>query len=228
MRARKLIKRTRALLLLTAALMLYGIYHYADLNTLPPASSVAAPSTQLKVRGPRAPALVDAPRQTDASEVRESADHVMSGLASPASRGASARIELSTDEVVGVGQPYELVVRMDPPRHIGRMAFTVSVDPQMLEILSVRAGGPSSVDASSNFILEEGPATGQTTITMDLSNAIPENNDGAIASVQFEVLASGTASVVISDLAMSDVSGRTIPYAASSLTAQAEVSSGSH
>jgi hypothetical protein len=50
MRARKLIKRTRALLLLTAALMLYGIYHYADLNTLPPA--FVCGSAQHAIKGP--------------------------------------------------------------------------------------------------------------------------------------------------------------------------------
>jgi hypothetical protein len=99
------------------------------------------------------------------------------------------------------------------------------VDPQMLRALSVRGGDSSSVNASG-FILEDGPGTGQTTIRMDLSNAMLENGGGRIAVVQFEALAPGTVTIVISDLAISDAAGTTIPYAASSLTVQAEVLSG--
>jgi len=146
-------------------------------------------------------------------------------VAAPASRYAPARIELSTAEIVGFGQPFELVVSMDPPRSIARLAFTVSVDPQMLRVRSVRGGDSSSVDASG-FITEDGPATGQTTIRMDLSNAMLENGGGSIAVVQFEALEPGTVTITISDLAISDLAGTTIPYAASSLTAQAEMLSG--
>jgi hypothetical protein len=61
---------------------------------------------------------------------------------------------------------------------------------------------------------------------MDLSNATLENGGGRIAVVQFEALKPGTVTITILDLAISDLAGTTIPYVASSLTAQAEVLSG--
>lgn len=227
MRARKLIQRRSVLLLLTVALLLLGIHRYAALSVSPTSESVGAPSNvPSMVPRPVAPSLVEAPRQTDASGVRESAGRVASDVAAPARRDAPAHIELSTFEVVGLGQPYELVVRMDPPRSIGRLAFTVSVDPQMLRIRTVRGGDGNTVDASSSFTFGDGPATHRTTIEIDLSNAMPENGEGSIAVVQFETLEPGTATMIISDLAISDLAGNPIPYAASSLAAQAEVLSG--
>ena len=150
----------------------------------------------------------------------------MSGLPPTASRYAVTQIELGTGDVVALGQPCELVIRINPPRNIGRLVFTVSVDPHVLGLRGVNRGDGSSVEASFLVITPDVPATGQTTIQMDLSNAIPENWDGSIAIVQFEALAAGTATMTISDLAMSDLAGIMIPYAAPSLAAQAEVLSG--
>jgi hypothetical protein len=224
-RACKLIQRRKLLFLLIAVLLLLGIDHYVGLSVSPTSSPLAPPSMPSTVPRPVAPSLVDPPRQSDALQVRESADRATSGVAAPGSHYAPVHIELSTGEIIGLGQPYELVVRMDPPRSIARLAFTVSVDPQMLRLRSVRGGDSSSVDASG-FITEDGPETGQSTIAIDLSNAMPENGYGRIAVVQFEALASGTAAIIISDLAISDLAATTIPYTASSLTAQVEVLSG--
>jgi hypothetical protein len=224
-RARKLIQRHKVLLILAAALLLLGIHHYVRLSVSPASSPLASTSMASAVPRPVAPSLVpvDPPRQPDALQVRESANRAISGVATPAIRYAPAHIELSTSEVIGSGQPYELVIGMQPPSNIGWLVFTVSVDPQMLQLRSVLGGDGSGVEAPPSFLTEDGRATGQTTIAIDLSNAMPGNSDGRIASVQFEALAAGTATVVISDLAISDLSGRTIPYAASPLTAQAEV-----
>jgi hypothetical protein len=96
------------------------------LNVSPTSSPVAALSI-VPSKDPRAvaPSLADAPRQTDATQVRDSAGRATSDVAAPASRYALAHLELSTGDVVGLGHRYELVVRMDPPRSIGRPAFTV-------------------------------------------------------------------------------------------------------
>ena len=220
----KLIQRRNVLLLVIAALLVLGIHHYAGLSVSPTSSPVAAPSMQSKVPRPVAPSPTD-PRQSEALQIRESAGRATSGVAVPGSAYAPVRIEVSTGEIVGLGQPYELVVRMDPPRRATRLSFTVSADPGMLRVRSVRGGDSSNVDASG-FIIEDGPASGQTTIRMDLSNAMLGNGGGSMAVVQFEALAPGTVTIVISDIAISDAAGTTIPSAASSLTVQAEVLSG--
>ena len=169
--------------------------------------------------------MADAARQADTPRVRESTGATFD-VAALASRHAPAHIELSTGEVVGLGQPYDLVVRMHPPRNIGRLAFTVSMDPQLLRVRTVRGGDGSPMDALSRFIPHDGPTTHQATIAMDLSNAILGDGDGSIAVVQFETLEPGTAIMIVSDLTISDLAGSPIPYAASSLTAQTEVLSG--
>jgi hypothetical protein len=122
---------------------------------------------------------------------------------------------------------HELVVAIDAPSGIGRVAFTVSVDPGFLQIRSAGEGDwGNDAGVTSSFTAEIGSAEDQVVIQSELAGGTHGKRSGSIAVVQFEAVAPGTVTITVSGVSMSDPAGRAIPFAEAPLTATAEILSG--
>ena len=125
-----------------------------------------------------------------------------------------------------MGQPCDVVLRADSPALVGQVAFTVSTDPRTFRLQSVRRGEANGAESpgAPTFIAEGAPGSGESIIRTGLSSGSRDN--GSLAILQFEALAAGTVTIVISDLVITDPAGRAIASEASPLRAEAEVLSG--
>ena len=74
-------------------------------------------------------------------------------------------IGLSTCGIVAVGQPCDIVMRTDSQLAIGQLAFTLSADPRMFRLHSVRRGD-SDGDQGTTFITQGTPGSGEFIIRL--------------------------------------------------------------
>ncbi len=141
--------------------------------------------------------------------------------------GFAVPITVAAPQKVLVGEMNDLVVGVGANGGVSEISFTVRFD---ANVLQVRAGreGDWAVDAGLNtrFAAEisdwedrvqiRSAVTGQRVGTMA---------GGSVAMVQFQAVAPGTTSVMITDVVVKDVAGRSIASAVSASNLQMTVDS---
>jgi hypothetical protein len=215
----------RLLCLLLAVLLLLGIREYVGSRVSRPSSAPQAASIPSTHPGPAEPASPVVATNSGVSPGAQPGRDSTQGRAASWSPAKPVHAGLSTCGIAAVGQPCDIVVRADAPFVIGQLAFTVSADPRMLRLQSVAGGGWNGGHAPT-FITEGAPGSGDFIIRLELPSGGGDNRDGSLATLQFEALAAGTVTIGVSDLTITDPSGRLVAADAASLTTEAEVLSG--
>jgi Cohesin domain len=125
-----------------------------------------------------------------------------------------------------VGEMNDLVVGVGANAGVEEITFTVQFDPHVLQ---VRAGteGDWAVDAGRNarFGAEISDKEDRVRIRSTASGRGVGIAGGSVATVQFQAVAPGTTSVMITDVVLKDLAGRSIPSAVSQSNLQIAVDS---
>jgi hypothetical protein len=148
-------------------------------------------------------------------------------LAPPSATTALAvPITVAAPRKLLVGEKNDLVVGVGASAGINEISFTVRFD---ANVLQVRAGteGDWSVDAGLNarFVAEIPDEADRVQIRSAVSGQRAGMARGSVAIVQFQAVAPGTTSVLITDVVVKDFAGRSIASAVSASNLQVTVDS---
>lgn len=112
-----------------------------------------------------------------------------------------------------VGETHELVVAVGSNAGIGEIGFTVQFDP---DVLQVRAGTEGDWAAhagvEARFAVEISSAEDRVHIRTHLAGRASGGAGGSVALVQFQAVAPGATSVMVSDVTVSDRAGNALPF----------------
>jgi hypothetical protein len=117
-----------------------------------------------------------------------------------------------------VGEQTDLVVAVGANVDVGEVSFTVQFDP---DVLQGRAGTEGDWAATSakpdvSFAADISEAADRVRIRSTVTARRAAATGGSVAVVQFQAVAPGTSSVVITDVAVKDLAGNLMPVLLSS------------
>jgi hypothetical protein len=137
----------------------------------------------------------------------------------------SLRLVVSAPSFVDQGPTHELVVGLRVPRGARRIEFTLSADPERVELgdASRGKGSPRGEAAFEAYVDER---ANRITIQIEREDGWSHDDPVDMAIVRFEGVAAGDATFTVSEIAVRDASGATIPVAPAPATAQHVVKSG--
>jgi hypothetical protein len=129
-------------------------------------------------------------------------------------------VQVTSPQKLQVGEQTELVVGVGANPGLGEVSFTIQFDP---DVLQVRAGAPGDwaarTDTDARFGAEISDAADRVRIR---STAVGRTSGagGSVALVQFQAVAPGTTSVMITDVTVKDLNGTSMPFSISSSNLQ--------
>lgn len=146
---------------------------------------------------------------------------------SPAATAAVAvPITVSIPPKLVVGEMNDLVIGLGANGRVREIAFVVQFDANMLQVRAA-SQGDWAVDVGVNprFAAEISAAEDRVRIRSALSAPRASNSGGSVAVVQFQPIATGTASVLITDVVVKDADGKPMRAALSASNLQVTVGS---
>jgi hypothetical protein len=115
-------------------------------------------------------------------------------------------------QALGVGALEELVVSIDARRPVGRIAFTLVFDPNVLQVRSGAEGDwMMRPGLSARFEHEIDSNEALIHVRIDIDGEPPLNDAGAIAVVGFQAIAPGTTTVTMGEVEIDDPAHRPLP-----------------
>ena len=149
----------------------------------------------------------------------------VAGLPSVAA-GFVVPITVTAPLKVLVGEMNDLVVSIGANAGFSEVGFTVQFDPDVLQVRAGTQGGWAvAVGVNPRFEVEISGAEDRVRIRSAISGQRAGLEGGSVATVQFQALATGTTSVLISDVVVKDSSGRSMLPAVSASNLQVTVDS---
>jgi hypothetical protein len=147
--------------------------------------------------------------------------------APPSARTAVAvPITVAAPQKLFVGEMNDLVVGVGANAGVNEISFTAHFDPNVLQ---VRAGAEGDwameVGLNARFAAEIGDQADRVQIRSAVSGRRAGMAGGSAAIVRFQAVAPGTTSVLITDVVVKDVAGRSIAPAVSASNLQITVDS---
>jgi hypothetical protein len=191
-----------------------------------PAASRAPATSALVAAAPSPPVTSPAVEAPNAgTRIVQIAPAAQSG---PADRAEPVvRLSVSAPAFVEPGLPHELIVRISAPRRARWVTFTISADPDLLElVVATRGEWAARGDPTPAFEARISAEDNRIVIRAEAGDQSSANESASIAIVQFEGMAPGSATVTVSEIAASDLAGARIPVAAHSAKAEILVMSG--
>lgn len=130
-------------------------------------------------------------------------------------------VQVTSPQTLQVGEQTELVVGVGPSPGVGEVSFTIQFDP---DVLQVRAGAPGDwagrAVPDARFGVEITDAADRVRIRSMAVGGRTSGAGGSVALVQFQAVAPGTTTVMITDVTVKDVSGTSMPFSLSSSNLQ--------
>jgi hypothetical protein len=149
-----------------------------------------------------------------------------SAAPNPAVAPVAVPISVAAPRTLQVGETGELVIGLGPNAAVAEVAFVVQFDSSILQVRAgtegewaARAGSPA------RFSVEISSGEDRIDIRSTLLGEATRVAGGSVAVVQFQAIAPGTTSVLISEVAVKDPSGRRAASAVSSSNLQMTVES---
>jgi hypothetical protein len=143
-----------------------------------------------------------------------------------AKTGLAVPIAVQAPQRVLVGETNDVVVSVGANAGFGEIGFTVQVDPDVLQVRAGTQGGWAvAVGVNPRFEAEISGAEDRVQIRSIVSGQRAGLAGGSVATVQFQALAPGTTSVLITDVVVKDSSGRSMMPALSASNLQVTVDS---
>ncbi len=144
----------------------------------------------------------------------------------PDATGVAVPIAIAAPHKVFVGEMNDLIVSIGANAGFSEIGFTVQFDP---DVLQVRAGTQGSwavaVGFNPRFAAEISGAEDRVQIRSMASDPRAGLAGGSVATVQFQALAAGTTSVLITDVVVKDSRGRSLTSQVSASNLQITVES---
>jgi hypothetical protein len=135
-------------------------------------------------------------------------------------------ITVAAPQKLLVGEMNDLVVGVGASAGVNEISFTAHFDPNVLQ---VRAGteGDWSMDVglTARFVAEIADDADRVQIRSAVSGQRAGMAGGSVAIVRFQAVAPGTTSVLITDVVVKDLAGRSIASAVSASNLQMTVDS---
>lgn len=126
-------------------------------------------------------------------------------------------VTASTAQTLAVGEMNDLVIGLDGNAGVREISFTVQFDPSVLQ---VRAGteGDLAADASvePRFSADISVAEDRVQIRSTVSRGRLAGAAGSVALVQYQAVAPGATSILITDVTVKDLAGNSMPFLLSS------------
>jgi hypothetical protein len=147
---------------------------------------------------------------------------------SPAATAAFAiPITVSIPPKLVVGEMNDLIIGVGANAGIGEIGFTVQFDASVLQVRSASQGGWAvDVGVNPRFAAEISGAEDRVQIRSAVSGQPVGRSGGSVAVVQFQPVAPGATSVLITDVVVKDGDGKRMPPALSASNLQVTVESG--
>jgi hypothetical protein len=172
-----------------------------------------------------APASLDPPMQATPA-IPTGAPPVPLPALPSATTGFAVPVTVTAPQKVLVGEINDLVVSVGANAGFGEIGFTVHFDPDVLQVRAGTQGGWAvAVGANPRFSAEISGAEDRVQIRSVASNPRAGLAGGSIATVQFQALATGTTTVLITDVVVKDSAGRSMVPAVSASNLQVSVES---
>ena len=182
-------------------------------------------NAQPRVAPANSPVSLDQPMQATPATPTAAAPVLSSALPSAAT-GFAVPIAVTAPQKVFVGEMNELVFSVGANAGFSEIGFTVQFDPDVLQVRAGTQGGWAvAVGVNPRFAAEISGAEDRVQIRSALPGQRAGLAGGSVATVQFQALATGTTSVLISDVVVKDSSGRSMLPAVSASNLQVTVDS---
>jgi hypothetical protein len=144
-----------------------------------------------------------------------------------ASAAFAVPITVSMPRKLLVGEMNELIIGVGANAGIGEIGFTVQFDASVLQVRSASQGGWAvDVGVNPRFAAEISGAEDRVQIRSAVSGQRVGRSGGSVAVVQFQPVAPGTTSVLITDVVVKDANGKPMMPALSASNLQVTAESG--
>jgi hypothetical protein len=143
-----------------------------------------------------------------------------------ATTGFAVPITVAAPQKLQVGEMNELVVAVGPNAGVNEISFTVRFDADVLQVRAGTEGGwAEGAGLDARFAAEVSETGDRVQIHSAVSGQRIGVAGGSVAIVQFQAVAPGTTSIVITDVVVKDLAGRSIASAISAPNLQMTVDS---
>ena len=162
-------------------------------------------------------AAVDA--QTTATPLARPAPWLALPFVSPA---AAVPLTAVAPPKLLVGEISELVVSLGSNAGVGEISFTVAVDPNVLQLRAGTEGDwAAGIGVQARFAAEIASAEDRIQVRSRVfGRRLAGAGGGSVALLQFQAVAPGSTSVIISDVTVKDLAGNAMPFSLPSANLQ--------
>jgi hypothetical protein len=145
--------------------------------------------------------------------------------AAPAALGVP--ITVSMPQKLRVGEMNDLIIGVGSNAGVGEIGFTVKFDASVLQVRAASQGSWAvDVGVNPRFAAEISGAEDRVQIRSAVSGQRVGSSGGSVAVVQFQPVAPGTTSVLITDVVVKDGDGKPMTPALSASNLQVTAESG--
>jgi len=174
---------------------------------------------------PGLPASLDRPTQFTPATPTAASPVPLAALP-PATTGSIVQVGVTAPQKLLVGEINDLIVSIGANPGFSEIGFAVQFDPDLLQVRAGTQGGWAvAVGANPRFTAEISSAEDRVQIRSIASHPRAGLAGGSVATVQFQALATGTTSVLITDVVVKDSSGRSMVSRVSASNLQVTVDS---
>jgi hypothetical protein len=166
---------------------------------------------------------VAAPRLGDASPL--TGNPLLPGPAvdRPPAPGGWAPVTLiaTSPQQLQVGEQNDMVVSLGPNTAVGEVSFTAHVDPNVLQVrFGTEGDWAAAISAAHAHFEADVPEAGDRVRIRStvLAKPVRATAGGSVAIVQFQAVAPGVTTIRITDVAVKDFAGNSLPVRLSSAT----------
>jgi len=200
-----------------------------DMRDTPLAHAVGGMASVLAEGGP-VPSVSIAGDASPSRIAFEAAGKPASAAAAPISPGvvsgdADSAVQLTAPAFVDQRSPHELVVGFRLPRGARQIEFTVSADPDLVELRDA-IPGEWGVGSRESFDARVDEAENRIAVRIESERGVQREDSISLAIVRFEGVAAGSATITASAIIVRDAAGVPMPAGPASATTQLVVMSG--
>lgn len=145
--------------------------------------------------------------------------------ASPVRDDGNPRLSLSAPAFIDRGSVHELAIGIRMPRGAQRVEFTLSANPELIE-LGVALRGRGSPRGETGFEVSVDEVANRIAIDVERADGWPQDETVNLAVVRFEGAGPGSATITASEIIARDAAGDAVYVSPTPETAQLVVMSG--
>jgi hypothetical protein len=177
-------------------------------------------NAQAHTASARSPASLDQPMQATPATPTTVSPMPLSAMPS-ATTGFAVPVAVTAPQNVLVGEMNDLIVSVGANAGLSEIGFAVQFDANVLQVRAGTQGGWAvGVGVSPRFAAEISGAEDRVQIRSIASDPRAGLAGGSVVTVQFQAIATGTTSVLITDVVVKDSRGRSVASAVSASNLQ--------